>query len=92
MRWGHVATKRTWLYIVDYSRDDEDAYEWVGEHILDVPPPRKPTHWASGGRKPRSTGQTLVPAGIKVCSATQRRRTPPAFAEWLIELAARCRR
>jgi hypothetical protein len=28
-----------------------------------------------------------VPPGIKVASAQQRRRTPPAFADWLISLA-----
>lgn len=30
-----------------------------------------------------------MPPGIKVCSAQQRRRTPPAFAAWLVDLAAR---
>lgn len=28
-----------------------------------------------------------IPPGIKVCSALQRRRTPRAFAEWLVGLA-----
>jgi hypothetical protein len=28
-----------------------------------------------------------VPPGIKVCSAAQRRRTPPLFAEYLVRLA-----
>jgi hypothetical protein len=31
-----------------------------------------------------------VPPGIKVCSAQQRRRTPVAFAEWLVSVASRC--
>jgi hypothetical protein len=32
-----------------------------------------------------------VPPGIKVCSAQQRRRTPPLFAEYLVRLAQSAR-
>lgn len=78
VRWGHVARKRTWLYLVRVGSVEKD------------PPPRAPTHWVSGGRNPNRKGQGgLVPPGIKVCSAQQRRRTPPAFAQWLVELASR---
>ena len=73
--WGHVARKRTWLYMV---------------RVRDVgwrPTPREPTHWVSGGRAKPGRKSTPVPPGIKVCSAQQRRRTPPAFADWLIGLA-----
>jgi|SRR5882757_11565253 len=76
--WGHVARKRSWIYCVGIDRAQ-----------LRFPERREPTHWISGGRgrtgKKRST--TPVPPGIKVCSAQQRRRTPPAFARWLCELA-----
>lgn len=88
VRWGHVARKRTWLYLVGL-RD-------VGE----MPPPREPTHWISGFRS--SNGRAYparykrngcaVPPGIKVCSAEQRRRTPAAFADWLIGLAKSARK
>lgn len=76
---GHVARKSTWLYI-------------VGTRALPpIPPPREPTHWVTGGRGRREGSKkaktTPVPLGIKVCSVRQRRRTPPAFAEWLIEIA-----
>jgi len=73
--WGHPARKRTWLYI-------------VGARTLPpLPPPREPTHWASGSRTaPRGP----VPPGMKVCSATQRRRTPLEFARFLVALAETC--
>ena len=74
---GHVARKWTWLYCVRCFPTGP------------MPPRREPTHWVSGGRgrvgAKRKT--TPVPDGIKVCSAQQRRRTPPAFADWLIALA-----
>jgi hypothetical protein len=76
--WGHVARKRTWLYLV--------GVRYVGE----LPPPREPTHWASGTHTPGQRGTT--PPGIKVCSARQRRRSPRAFAEWLVSLARQANR
>lgn len=75
--WGHVARKRTWLYLV---RVPSSALEW--------PPHREPTHWISGGRgRTAKRNHTPVPAGVKVCSAQQRRRTPVDFARYLISLA-----
>lgn len=79
--WGHVARKRTWLYV-------------VGVGFLDVHRGIRtggtPTHWCSGVHTPGARGKP--PAGIKICSAQQRRRTPRAFAEWLLDLAASARR
>lgn len=74
--WGHVARKRTWLYVVG------------GVVPAERPAPLEPTHWVSGGRRrnPKSDGQ-LVPAGIKVCSPTQRRRTPRLFRDFLLSIA-----
>ncbi len=71
--WGHVARKRTWLYCVGVAS------------FPSVPPAQEPTHWASGVHTPGARGKP--PEGIKICSAQQRRRTPPAFAAWLIEVA-----
>ena len=76
--WGHVARKRTWLYLVGVPREALEAPPFPG---------REPTHYASGGRTKSSRTGGAVPAGMKVCSAQQRRRTPPLFAEYLVRLA-----
>lgn len=77
--WGHVAQKTTWLYL-------------VGVRLERYPrmPRREPTHWICGSRQPRSGGG-VAPAHVKFCSAQLRRRTPPAFAEFLVSLARRAR-
>lgn len=83
--WGHVARKRTWLYFVDVDSDNVLATIRHGG---------SPTHWVSGFRsstaaapKRYKANGCAVPPGIKVCSAQQRLRTPPAFAEWLVMIA-----
>ena len=78
--WGHVARKRTRLYFCGVSRELVMSTMRTGG---------TPTHWVSGSRNPRrKTGAGgIVPPGIKVCSAQQRRRTPQAFADWLVMLA-----
>jgi len=81
---GHVARKRTWLYLVGV-RD-------LGR----MPPPGRPTHWVSGSHQPRVKPRgrrrsDFVPDGVKICSARQRNRTPPAFADFLVALAHRVR-
>jgi hypothetical protein len=84
--WGHVARKPTWLYVVrvDAVRVLAGIFARRGTGT--------PTHWVSGFRsttRPRTYDRSgsAVPPGIKVCSAQQRRRTPRAFAEWLVDLA-----
>lgn len=83
--WGHVARKRTWLYLVGVPIEAAAEYR----------APREPTHWVAGFRTAKGVARNsiyknhgcAVPPGIKICSAPQRRRTPPAFAEWLVSLA-----
>jgi hypothetical protein len=79
--WGHVARKPTRLYFVGVPRLLVMSTRLTGG---------TPTHWCSGTRNPDHAGGK-VPPGIKVCSAQQRRRTPPAFADWLISLAEQAR-
>lgn len=83
--WGHVARKKTWLYLRGIDRNLA---------VRGIRHGGKPTHWCSGFRSsthgtPKRYRQNgcAVPPGIKVCSAQQRRRTPPLFAEWLVSLA-----
>lgn len=85
VEWGHVARKRTWLYLVGVPREALEAPPFPGA---------QPTHWLSGFRSttaktPRRYKQNgcAVPPGIKVCSAQQRRRTPPELAAYLVRLA-----
>jgi hypothetical protein len=75
--WGHVARKRTWLYVVKVDQ------RWVMRKLAARRGSGVITHWCSGG----GTGRGKTPPGIKVCSAQQRRRTPPAFAEMLVGMA-----
>lgn len=77
VEWGHVARKRTKLFLVGVPRSALEAPPFPG---------REPTHWCSG-RRGMARACDNVPAGIKVCSAQQRRRTPPLLAEYLVRLA-----
>jgi hypothetical protein len=79
--WGHSCRKKTWLYLVHVD------LSYCGE-----PPPfpnAKPTHDLMGSRGKNAKAKR---AGKREASQEMRRRTPPAFAEWLISLAATAKR
>lgn len=79
--WGHVARKRTWLYVVGAAR---------ARVVSSIRTGGVASHWIRGSRiRTASNAHSggLVPDGIKICSAQLRRRTPPAFAAWLVDLA-----
>ncbi len=56
----------------------------TGVHPI-APTGRQPTHWIAG-----NTGQARA-AGCLLASREIARRTPPAFAQWLVGVAASCR-
>jgi len=77
--WGHRAEKATWLYIVGCAPADLPPMPMVlGEasHVI-------------------TTGHGLrkgMPQWRPSVTKAEREHTPPALAEWLRELARRCRR
>ena len=74
VEWGHVARKRTWLYLVGVPREALEEPPFPG---------REPTHHVSrDSARARRNGYTL-----KRTSSAQNYCTPPLFAEYLIRLA-----
>jgi hypothetical protein len=75
--WGHPCRKPTWIYVVRV--DPTLVRPLIGG---------EPTHQIWGSRASGHRHRT----DLKAAHAGMRRRTPPAFAEWLIGLAAAARR
>lgn len=72
--WGHRAEKLTWLYVVGMEPEDVEL------------PPWRPTPPGPGGISARGWQKCQM----DMMSPVQRLATPPAFARWLVDLAARC--
>lgn len=78
--WGHACSKPTWIYCVN-----------VPIWALNKEPPfphRRPTHDLMGSRGKNASADR---GGKLEASKEIRRRTPVAFAEWLISLAQTAR-
>ena len=103
--WGHVARKETLLYVVGPIRVEwpskKKPTHWVSGsrerrgrctcgHTFHMHHQGDCHECSCISYQPASKGGVLPP-GMKFCSAQQRRRTPVAFAEWLLELAATAR-
>lgn len=76
--WGHPAEKATWLYIVGRA---------IGDHPVMPLDLSEPTHHVTQ-KAGRRKGMPGWRPGMKT---PEREKTPPAFAAWLVELAAGCR-
>lgn len=76
--WGHACRKPTWLYVVGVPS------------IHGLRRDGEPTHQIWGTRTPKP-GQRHR-SDLKTANAAMRRRTPLAFAAWLLELASLARR
>jgi hypothetical protein len=76
--WGHACTKPTWLYVVGGGLS---AYPRRARGV--------PTHgiWYGSFERAGRAGPLLKGASKEI-----RRRTPPAFAEFLVGIARNCRR
>ena len=78
--WGHRANKATRLYIVGCDpRDKPDMPHTLGD---------APAVCGTSGRRRDGSRNTDRPE----ISKAEREHTPPALADWLVELAARCAR
>lgn len=81
--WGHKCAKPTWLYLVGISVID------VKSLMVRTKRPGNITHgiWYGSFERSGHAGPKLIAASKEI-----RRRTPPAFAEFLVELARNSRK
>ena len=78
VEWGHACVKPTWLYLVGVETTPAPPF-----------PDRKPTHgiWYGDFERSGGAGPVLLGASKEI-----RRRTPPLFARWLVDLAKLARK
>jgi len=84
--WGHRAEKLTWLYIVGLRPSEIPP---IPLHLGDA------THVIARSRVRRIDGSRLrkgMTGWRPEVTKAEREHTPPRLADWLVELARRCRR
>jgi hypothetical protein len=86
--WGHRATKATLLYVVGCVPADIPPFPELrlgeGTHVIAMD--KRPGRGVGGQRLRKG-----MPGWRPEVSKPEREHTPPALAEWLVELARRCR-
>lgn len=87
-QFGHRAQKDTWLYIVGCEpKDTPDLPPLkLGEASHVIAMCKQPGRGTDGGRLRKG-----MPGWRPEVSKAEREKTPREFAEWLVELARRCR-
>jgi hypothetical protein len=83
--WGHRAEKMTWLYIVGCA---PSAMPAIPLHLGHA------SHVIAQSRMRRRDGRRLrkgMPGWRPEVTKAEREHTPPLLAEWLVEVARRCR-
>lgn len=75
--WGHASRKSTWLYFVG-----------VDPAAVVLPPPTEPPPVKRVDMRVRKPGQRAYPRSASdLASSQERKRTPLALAQWLVDLA-----
>jgi hypothetical protein len=78
--WGSTMRKPTWLYMVGVRLSDA---------LRALPSPSEPAPVPAVYRTgSRDAGRTWKRSGYDLAGPTERKRTPPAMAAWLADLAA----
>lgn len=84
--YGHQARKATWLYVASSTRPPDLIWGSSG------PKDRLDAGYHSARERKSMGGEAgLVSRGIRRQPKSERHLSPIAFAEWLIEVASRCR-
>lgn len=77
-RFGHELIKLTWLYMIGIDQED-----------VHLPPPGPKPERSNVIRVDKRSGTTWYRTKHELGSQENRKRTPPAFARWLVDLVTK---